>query len=344
MASIELKNVSLKVLKQLVLDDVSFHIPHGKSVAVLGPQGSGKSALIKVLAGLTVPDTGEMLMGGYEMHTIPEGVRHIEMVFQNEKLCPYAQDTHFLSQLLFNKHKKESLTVMNERLADTSRLLDVESTSLSAKKIPKLSGDELQRVAVGRCIIRAPRLLLLDKPFADFDAPLREKYSLRLKKMLHAFNITTLYVTHNQYVASTLADEVIVVQQGRIAQMGAYATLYDNPCSVFVAEFLNANPDMPGITILPADLVKRGGSAQVVGIRPTQINVHSSMVENSVKVKIVSVTPASYQASDIIETDFSGHRIVVSVPKGSGFAQGGNLFVTFGSAFLFEKKTGRRAG
>ncbi|MEE4312252.1 MAG: ATP-binding cassette domain-containing protein, partial [candidate division KSB1 bacterium] len=199
------------------IEDLSLTIPDGKTMVILGPSGCGKSTLLRIIAGLMQPQSGTVLYDGVDVKAIPPGDRQIGMVFQNYALYPhFTAKNNILSYFRFQKQTPELDHLAQEKYRKTSELLGVDIEYLLDKKPTHLSGGEKQRVAIGRCITRDPKLFLLDEPFSNLDQPLREKYRLHLKKLLRHFQITTVYVTHDQQEAMILADLLAIMNIGQI--------------------------------------------------------------------------------------------------------------------------------
>ena len=224
----------------LALDHVNLTIPNGRTFVVVGPSGCGKSTLLRVIAGLSKEYSGQVLFDGEDVkNTEPRG-REIGMVFQGFALYPNFNGQGNLSFLLrVNKISDEKT---RERIQYTSDLMGIGFNELLPRKIGALSGGEKQRVAIARAIVRAPRVLLLDEPLSNLDAKLRVQTRTEIKRLLRRFSITSLYVTHDQAEAIALADQIVVMHQGRIEQVGTYQDIMDHPVNAFVAGFLGMPP------------------------------------------------------------------------------------------------------
>lgn len=222
------------------LDGVNLTIPNGQTFVVVGPSGCGKSTLLRVVAGIVNEYTGQVLYDGVDVqNTLPKD-RYIGMVFQNYALYPNFNNEGNLS--FFFKMHKVSDEETHERIRYTSELMGIGFKELLPRRPGTLSGGQKQRVAIARAIVRAPKLFLLDEPLSNLDAKLRLQTRSEIKRLLHRFGITTLYVTHDQVEAIALADQIVVMHAGRIEQVGTYQDLMENPASVFVAGFLGLPP------------------------------------------------------------------------------------------------------
>ena len=222
------------------LDHVDLTIPNGRIFVILGPSGCGKTTLLRVVAGIEKNYTGQLLYDGEDMKDIPSGERYIGMVFQNYALYPNFNSEGNLS-FFFKMHKTPDEQT-RERIRYTSELMGIGFEELLPRKPGTLSGGEKQRVAIARAIVRAPRVFLLDEPLSNLDAKLRAQTRSEIKRLLHRFSITTLYVTHDQVEAIALADEIVIMHEGKIEQVGTYQQLMDNPVNMFVAGFLGLPP------------------------------------------------------------------------------------------------------
>lgn len=222
------------------LDHVHLKIPNGRTFVVIGPSGCGKSTLLRVIAGLNNDYSGEVIYDEEDMRNVPAKDRYIGMVFQNYALYPNFNNQGNLS-FFFQMHKISDEETL-ERIRYTSELMGIGFKDLLPRKPGTLSGGERQRVAIARAIVRAPRLLLFDEPLSNLDAKLRVQTRTEIKRLLRRFSITTLYVTHDQVEAMALADQIIVMHEGRIEQTGTYQELMDNPANLFVAGFFGVPP------------------------------------------------------------------------------------------------------
>src|SRR5947199_727872 len=232
--SIEIRNVTKRFGAFLAIDDVSLEIPDGSLTAVLGPSGSGKSTLLRIVAGLERPDSGEVLLAGEDATRLTPQRRNVGFVFQH-----YAAFKHMTVRdnvafaLTIRKRPKQEI---RERVDE---LLELVQLSGFADRYPsKLSGGQRQRMALARALAAKPRLLLLDEPFGALDARVRAELRDWLRRLHDESQVTTLMVTHDQEEALEVADHVVVMDGGRVAQAGAPLEVYDHPTSPAVAAFL----------------------------------------------------------------------------------------------------------
>jgi ABC-type sugar transport system ATPase subunit len=222
------------------LDHVNLSIPNGQIFVVVGPSGCGKSTLLRVIAGIEKNYTGQIFYDTEDVQNVPARDRYIGMVFQNYALYPNFNGEGNLS--FFFKMHKIGDEETRERIRYTSELMGIGFKELLPRRPGTLSGGEKQRVAIARAIVRGPRLFLFDEPLSNLDAKLRVQTRSEIKRLLHRFEITSLYVTHDQVEAIALADQIVVMHEGRIEQVGTYQSLMEHPYNMFVAGFLGVPP------------------------------------------------------------------------------------------------------
>ena len=222
------------------LHDLNLTVADGQTYVVVGPSGCGKSTLLRVVGGIEKTYSGQVLYDGVDMRDIPPGERYIGMVFQNYALYPNFSNEGNLS--FFFKMHEISDEETRHRIEYTSELMGIGFKELLPRRPGTLSGGEKQRVAIARAIVRAPKLFLMDEPLSSLDAKLRVKTRTEIKRLLHKFGITSIYVTHDQVEAVALADKIVVMHAGRIEQVGTYQEITDNPVNMFVAGFLGLPP------------------------------------------------------------------------------------------------------
>jgi ABC-type sugar transport system ATPase subunit len=246
------------------LAGVNLFVPAGQTLSVLGPSGCGKTTLLRVVAGLEWPDRGRVLFGDHDVTELPAAERGVGMVFQNYALYPQMEARDNLA-FYFRVHHREA--EIEERVRLTSQLLGVGFAELLDKKPPVLSKGQQQRVAIGRCIVRDPTLFLFDEPLSNVDARVREQTRVVIKRLLHHFGITSLYVTHDQTEAIALGDRLAIMREGRIVQVGTADDLLTRPADLFVAGFLGVSPmsflpgrrELDGLRLPRGDLVPLPG-------------------------------------------------------------------------------------
>jgi ABC-type sugar transport system ATPase subunit len=236
MATISLQHVGHRFGRAVALDDVSLEIRDREVVTVVGPSGCGKSTLLRIIAGLESPTSGTVSIDGQVVNAVSTRDRNVAMVFQSYALYPHM--TCYENLALNLQLKKTPRDEIDRRVHETAKTLEIED--LLEKKPKHLSGGQRQRVAVGRALIRNPRAFLFDEPLSNLDALLREHVRHQLKELFRKVDATVVYVTHDQIEALTLADRVVVLDRGRIQQIGTPEDLYRVPANRFVASFIGA--------------------------------------------------------------------------------------------------------
>lgn len=239
MASVQLQEITRRFGSVSAIEDISFTIPDGQFWVLVGPSGCGKSTVLRTIAGLETATGGNLYIGDRLVNQVPARQRDVAMVFQNYALYPHmsvAENLAFGLQM-----RKADAKTIQERIHTVAKILDI--THLLERKPRQLSGGQQQRVALGRAIVRQPQVFLLDEPLSNLDAQLRDDTRAELKQLHQQVGITTIYVTHDQVEAMTLADQIVVLNQGRIQQIGDPQTIYTQPINRMVATFLG-NPPM----------------------------------------------------------------------------------------------------
>jgi multiple sugar transport system ATP-binding protein len=259
MADVELRGISKAFGASPVLRGIDLSVKDGEFLVLVGPSGCGKSTLLRIIAGLDEVDSGDVLIGGKRMNGVPPAKRGIAMVFQSYALYPHMtlrQNMAFGLQLA-GKSRAEIET----SVAAAADLLDI--THLLERKPKALSGGQRQRVAIGRAIVRQPSVFLFDEPLSNLDAALRVRMRYEVARLHQRLKTTTIYVTHDQVEAMTLADRIAILDRGEIHQLGTAEELYQRPASRFVAGFVGS----PQMNFIEAKLERATPSAAVVKLR-----------------------------------------------------------------------------
>jgi multiple sugar transport system ATP-binding protein len=258
MARVEIRDVRKAFDALEVIHGVSVDIADGEFVVLVGPSGCGKSTLLRMIAGLEGVTGGAIVIGGKVVNNLPPAERDIAMVFQNYALYPHktvAQNMAFALKL-----RKVDAKGIAERVGKAADILGLKPY---LDRYPRqLSGGQRQRVAMGRAIVRDPQVFLFDEPLSNLDAKLRVQMRTEIKELHQRLKTTTIYVTHDQVEAMTMADKIVVMQDGRIEQIGAPLELYDRPANVFVAGFIGS----PSMNLLQGAVVS-GAAVAVGGMR-----------------------------------------------------------------------------
>ena len=257
MAEVELKHISKRYGDLVVVREVDLFIRDNEFIVLVGPSGCGKSTTLRMVAGLETISSGEIRIGGRVVNQVPPKDRNIAMVFQNYALYPHMTVYHNMAFSL--KMQKRPKDEIDATVRQTAEILGL--TPLLDRKPAALSGGQRQRVAMGRAIVRRPEVFLFDEPLSNLDAQLRTQMRMELKKLHLKFKTTTIYVTHDQIEAMTLADRIVIIKDGAVQQVGSPIEVYEAPSNAFVAGFIG-NPRM---NILPG-VVRVEGEKRAVDV------------------------------------------------------------------------------
>jgi multiple sugar transport system ATP-binding protein len=255
MAEVNLRKVVKKYDEVEAVRGIDLDIADHEFVVLVGPSGCGKSTTLRMIAGLEDISGGDIMIGGDVVNDVPPKDRDIAMVFQNYALYPHMTVAENMSFGL--RLKKYPKAEIKSRVDEAARMLDI--SELVDRKPKQLSGGQRQRVAMGRAIVRNPKVFLFDEPLSNLDAKLRVQMRIEIKKVHQKVRTTTVYVTHDQVEAMTLADRVVVMNHGRIEQIGTPNELYHKPATRFVASFIGS----PAMNFIPCQLEDVGGKLQV---------------------------------------------------------------------------------
>ena len=246
LASLELRGVRKAFGATPVLDEIDLTLEQREFIAFLGPSGSGKSTLLRIIAGLETADEGEVWLEGRRIDTLPPGDRGIAMVFQHYALYPHMSARENMAFGLRNA--KVPRDEIERRIANAANVLEI--TPLLDRKPAEMSGGQRQRIAIGRALVKEPKLFLLDEPLSNLDAALRLRTRVELAQLKQKVDAAVIMVTHDQAEAMTLADRIIVMNDRRIQQVGSPMEIYSRPANTFVAQFVGS----PAMTLVPAVL------------------------------------------------------------------------------------------
>ncbi|GIK56868.1 MAG: ABC transporter ATP-binding protein [Chloroflexota bacterium] len=255
MTDLILKNISKRFKDVTALDGVTFEVQDGEFFVLLGPTGAGKTTTLRVIAGLEKQDAGNVLFDGQAVDDLTPAQRDVAMVFQQYSLYPNMSVYDNLAFPLRSPVHRLPEAEIKKRVGEAAEILRIQH--LLDRKTARLSGGEMQRVSIGRAIVRDPRVYLMDEPLSNLDAKLRESLRVELEHIQKTQGSTTLFVTHDQVEALTMADRIAVLRAGRIVQIGTPRDIYDRPASVFVAQLVGT----PRINLLAA--ARRNGALHV---------------------------------------------------------------------------------
>lgn len=238
MARLVLDSITRRFNNVTAIEDITFEVPDGEFWVLVGPSGCGKSTILRTIAGLEAATGGNLYIGDRRVNDVPARQRDVAMVFQNYALYPHMTVAENLAFGL--RMRQADPSQVRDRIETVARSLNI--AHLLDRKPRQLSGGQQQRVALGRAIARQPQVFLLDEPLSNLDAQLRDDTRAELKQLHRNVGITTIYVTHDQVEAMTLADKIVVLNQGRIQQVGDPQTVYADPANAMVASFIGSPP------------------------------------------------------------------------------------------------------
>ncbi len=327
MATVQVKNLLKKFDQNIAINNTSMDIEDGMFMVFLGPSGCGKTTTLRCIAGLEIPDGGQILIDGDDVTNLPPSARDIAMVFQQYAIYPHMTVAENLAFPL--KAVKTPKAVIDERVAEAAKKLRIEK--LLGRKPGKLSGGEMQRVAIGRAIVRRPKVFLMDEPLSNLDAKLRTEMRAEIKRLQNDLGVTTIYVTHDQLEAMSMADKIAIMYGGFIQQLGTPSEVYDHPSNLFVAGFIGS----PAMNFVPCQMSAdklsfiledgaviaiqdaaqsryagiESGKKLILGVRPEDISLKHEAQAGYEPVEVYVVEPLG--AENIFTIILEGHPIKV---------------------------------
>ena len=331
MADVTLKGVTKRFRSDVAVDDVSLHIEDGSFVVLLGPTGAGKTTTLRLISGLEKADAGDILIGGRSVRNETPAQRDVAMVFQQYSLYPHMSVRENLEFPLKSPILQTPREQVARKVGEVAEVLRI-SHKLD-NKATELSGGEMQRVAIGRALVRDPAIYLMDEPLSSLDAKLRTDLRVELKRVQMSLGATLLYVTHDQIEAMTMATHVGVLDHGRLVQFGTPREIYENPVSLYVASRLG----LPRINVLPAELF--GGAppaAKTIGLRPEHIAEGQGKPS-----KVVRVEHLGDQTR--LHLSLEGHEIVTLTDVHTSLEPGDTLAISPENPLYFDASGARVA-
>jgi ABC-type sugar transport system ATPase subunit len=343
-----------------VVPGIDLDVAEHEFVVLVGPSGCGKSTILRMIAGLEEPTSGDVLIDGTVVTDREPKDRDIAMVFQDYALYPHMTVADNMAFALRYRHVKRA--AIRSRVADVARMLEIEQ--LLHRTPRQLSGGQRQRVAMGRAIVRDPKLFLFDEPLSNLDAKLRVQMRTELRKLRAAVPTTTIYVTHDQVEAMTLADRIVILNRGRIEQIGTPEEVYETPASAFVASFIGA----PAMNLLPARLgrgqvtledgcvlpvapenagaaAREGAHEVLCGVRPEELGwVPPGASTDGACLRGTALTVEPLGADTLVTLLVAGTEIACRLPPRSVRRSGEALTLALDPArlHLFDRASGRR--
>lgn len=359
MADVSLKDIYKSFGKNEVIHGISCDMRDGEFIVILGPSGCGKSTVLRMIAGLEVVTDGEIAINGKVVNELEPADRDIAMVFQNYALYPHM--TVYKNMAYGLKIRRMPKEEIDSRVRNAARILEL--TEFLDRKPRQLSGGQRQRVAMGRCIVREPKVFLFDEPLSNLDAKLRVQMRLEIRKLHEDLKITSVYVTHDQVEAMTLGDRLIVMDNGYAAQIGTPLDVYEKPATRFVAGFIGspamnfldvrvssdgASVEIPGdvkLTLENGSIPEYAGGDVALGIRPE----HFELTEEKTGVIQLSVDHVEQLGADTLVHGHVGEDktfLTIRLPDIKKFEKHTILPLTVPSQklHLFDKESGIRIG
>src|SRR3954453_10821043 len=288
MAHLALTSITKKFGRHTALAGLDLEIADAEFFVLLGPTGAGKTTTLRLIAGLEKPDQGSIRIGGEDVASWSAAERDVALVFQYYSLYPHYTVRQNLEFPLKSKVRRLSQAQIDERVAKAAKTLRI--GQLLERKTDRLSGGEMQRVSIGRAIVREPKVFLMDEPLSNLDAKLREILRAELKDLQMKLGATFLYVTHDQVEAMSMGDKVGVLNQGRLIQVGTPQQIYNQPRDVFVATFVGS----PAMNLLPA--VVSGGRAVVT---PEELEMPVNEAANGRADKLAGRVTLGIRSEDV---------------------------------------------
>lgn len=335
MSDISLSGVSKRFGDILAVDDISLEVENGGFMVLLGPTGAGKTTTLRLVAGLETPDRGAIRIGEADVTRLPPAARDVAFVFQQYSLYPHLTVFDNLAFPLRSPVRRTPEDEIRRKVAETAALLRIEAKL--GNSAARLSGGEMQRVAIGRALVRRPAIYLMDEPLSSLDAKLRAELRLELKRIQVELGATFLYVTHDQIEAMTMATRIGVIDGGRIVQVGAPRDIYESPRSVYVAMRLG----QPRINLLPRaaapDLAAPPG-AETIGARTEHLRI-AKAGSSSAHGRVERIEHLGDQ--NHLHIRIQGQDLVTLADPDAGLSVGDDIGVSFVNPLFFDIKGDR---
>ncbi|QQR40113.1 sn-glycerol-3-phosphate import ATP-binding protein UgpC [Devosia rhizoryzae] len=341
MATINLVDLHKDYGNSHAVRGINLSVADGELIVLVGPSGCGKSTLLRMVAGLETVSSGRIEIGGRDVVKAEPAERDIAMVFQNYALYPHMTVRGNLEYGLKNRGTPRA--EIDRRVNEAAEILEI--GPMLDRKPRQLSGGQRQRVAMGRAIVREPAAFLFDEPLSNLDAKLRVQMRVEIRKLQRRLKTTSLYVTHDQLEAMTLADRLVVMNGGLVEQIGTPTEVYDRPATLFVASFIGSPPMnlLPVSALGDAQGLNLPAKTDTVGIRPDQMHLEPRPGATALPATAELLEPIGGESHLHLRLD-SGHSVVLSVPGRPSIIEGTAVSVYIEPAALhpFDSKTGRR--
>ncbi|MGK6317338.1 ABC transporter ATP-binding protein [Neorhizobium sp. DT-125] len=330
MAEVSISNINKTFGSVQVIPDLSLNIPHGSFTVLVGPSGCGKSTLLRMIAGLENPTSGSISIGGKDVTNVHPSDRGIAMVFQSYALYPHMSVHDNVSfSLKLAKMPKEEIDTRVKRAAGILQL-----DQYLDRKPGQLSGGQRQRVAIGRAIVRDPKVFLFDEPLSNLDAALRNQMRVELMDLHSKLGATMIYVTHDQIEAMTMADQIVVLNKGNIEQVGAPLDLYDRPATPFVAGFIGS----PKMNLVTGGAAERFGG-DLAGVRPEDVTLSRDGGDWKGRIRLIEQLGSDTIAH--VELEGAG-EFIVRIGRQVATLQGQEVYASASREKFHVFRNGRR--
>ena len=341
MAHITFDHVTKEYGAATALRDMSLDIGDGEFFVLLGPTGAGKTTTLRLIAGLEKPEAGAIAIAGHDVTNAPPAARDVTMVFQQYSLYPHLSVFDNLAFPLRSPTRRVAEAEIKHRVEDIAAMLRI--SGKLQNRATQLSGGEMQRVAIGRALVRRPAIYLMDEPLSSLDAKLRADLRLELKRIQQELGATILYVTHDQTEAMTMANRIGVIENGRLIQVGSPREIYTAPRNVYVATRLG----QPAINLIPAGLIPAGaapaGSA-TIGARTEHLRIAraaNGSAQGSMGGKVDWIEHLGDQ--NHLHVSIGDHKIVTLADPESGLSRGDTVSLALVDPLYFDA-SGNRIG
>ena len=312
MSEIRLEGVTKRFGDLVAIDDLSLTVEHGEFVVLLGPTGAGKTTTLRLVSGLEQPEQGRVSIAGTDVTRLPPAARDVAMVFQQYSLYPHYSVYDNLAFPLRSPLRRRPDSEIEARVREIAQLLRIDSKLKN--RATQLSGGEMQRVAIGRALVREPSVFLMDEPLSSLDAKLREDLRVELKRIQMDLGATVLYVTHDQIEAMTLADRIGVLAEGRLIQIDSPQAIYNRPASLYVACRLGS-PQINQLPMGALGLSQGPAGAHTLGLRPEDIVLDpADQAGGGAEARILSIE--SQGAETVVQLEAEGQRLLALAAPG----------------------------
>ena len=320
MADLRLAGVAKSFGDVQAVRDLNLDIASGEFIVLLGPSGAGKTTTLRLVAGLEKPDAGQIHIAGRDVTTLAPALRDVAFVFQQYSLYPHLSVFDNLAFPLRSPLHPTSEPDIKRKVTEVAQMLRIEDKL--GNPATKLSGGQMQRVAIGRALVRDPSLYLMDEPLSSLDAKLRNDLRLELKRIQQDLGATMLYVTHDQIEALTMATRIGVLERGRLVQVGTPQQIYEDPASSYVAARLGS----PRINLVPRAMlsgIKGPDRAVTIGARAEHLRLHRDMTQSGYRsARVRRVERLSDQHLVHVGLDDTDHELITAAPTGLSFEPG----------------------